>query len=80
MAIIAVIKLPAQKINVSVPSINSPVTTPEIDLKNNPASLKINNFASLADVDTTGATDGAVLVYNANTATYQFRKIDDGTF
>jgi hypothetical protein len=79
MAIKATIRQ-TSRIKVNVGGVNSPATQPALDLKNNPAALKINNMASLADVDASDAVDGGVLVYNANTATYIVRRIDDGTF
>lgn len=80
MAIKATIRQ-TSRIKVSgIGSLNSPPTEPAIDLKNNPAALKINNMASLSDVDASDAVDGGVLVYNANTSTYVVRRIDDGTF
>jgi hypothetical protein len=80
MAIIATIKQTSKIRVANVGSLNSPSTLPEIDLKNNPASLKINNMASLADVDASNAVDGGVLVYSTNTNTYVVKRIDDGTF
>lgn len=79
MAIKATIRQ-TSTIKASVGGINSPATQPALDLKNNPAALKINNMASLADVDASDAVDGGILVYNANTATYTVKRIDAGTF
>lgn len=69
MAIKATIKLGKQQ-----------PTQAALELKNNPAALKINNMASLADVDATDQVDGGVLVYSNTTHTYVVRRIDDGTF
>lgn len=63
-----------------VGALTSPQTQPALDLKNNPAALKINNMASLADVDASDQVDGGVLVYSNTTHTYVVRRIDDGTF
>jgi len=80
MAIKATIKQ-TSTIKVSgIGSLNSPPTQPAIDLKNNPAALKINNMASLADVDASDQVDGGVLVFSNTTNTYVVRRIDDGTF
>jgi len=80
MAIKATIKQ-TSTIKVSgISSLNSPPTQPAIDLKNNPAALKINNMASLADVDASDQVDGGVLVFSNTTNTYVVRRIDDGTF
>jgi hypothetical protein len=80
MAIKATIRQ-TSRIKVSgVGSLNSPPTQPALDLKNNPAALKINNMASLADVDASDQVDGGVLVYSNTTHTYVVRRIDDGTF
>jgi len=80
MAIKATIRQ-TSRIKVSnIGSLNSPPTQPALELKNNPASLKINNMASLADVDASDQVDGGVLVYSNTTHTYVVRRIDDGTF
>ena len=80
MAIKATLKSTSRIKVWGVGSLTSPPTQAALDLKNNPAALKINNMASLADVDASDQVDGGVLVYNANTATYVVRRIDDGTF
>lgn len=63
-----------------VTQLTSSSSQPPLELKNNPAALKINNMASLADVDASNAVNGGVLTYDANTATYVVRAIDNGTF
>jgi len=70
----------AIKATIKVSEISSRLTQPTIDLKNNPAALKINNMASLADVDASDQVDGGVLVFSNTTNTYVVRRIDDGTF
>ena len=83
MPIIAKIQQPRRRINVGIQSINSPRTTPEIILKNNAAGLATGGattLGGLTDVNVSGAQDGGVLTYNANTATYTISEIDGGTF
>lgn len=80
MAIKATIRQTSNIKVAGITQLNSPPTQPALDLKNNPAALKINNMASLADVDASNAVDGGVLVYDANTATYTVKRIDNGTF
>ena len=80
MAIIATVKQTSRILVANVTSLTSPPTTPALELKNNPAALKINNMASLSDVDTTSQVNGGVLVYNSNTTFYKLEAIDDGTF
>lgn len=80
MAIKATIRQTSRIKVAGIGSLNSPPTSPALDLKNNPAALKINNMASLADVNASDAVDGGVLAYDANTATYVVRRIDNGTF
>lgn len=75
MAIIATLRN-ANNINTLTGlSVNAPIT-----LKNNPAALKINNMASLSDVDTAPPVNGGVLVFNSTTNVYKLEAIDDGTF
>jgi hypothetical protein len=80
MAIIATVKQTSRILVANVTSLTSPPTTPALELKNNPASLKINNMASLSDVDASNAVDGGVLVYSNTSNTYVVRRFDDGTF
>jgi hypothetical protein len=80
MAIIATVKQTSRILVANVTSLTSPPTTPALELKNNPAALKINNMASLSDVDTAPPVNGGVLVYNSTTNIYKLEAIDDGTF
>ena len=80
MGITATIRQTSRIKVANIGNLTSPPTTPALELKNNPASLKINNMASLADVDASNAVDGGVLVYSNTTNTYVVRRIDDGTF
>lgn len=80
MAIKATLRSTSRIKVMNVGALTSPPTQAALDLKNNPAALKINNMASLADVDASNAVDGGVLVYSNTTNTYVVRRIDDGTF
>ncbi|HBT92693.1 MAG TPA: hypothetical protein DEB23_00210 [Chitinophagaceae bacterium] len=47
------------------------------------SNKRANRFSDLVDVVSAGAPDGAVLVYNANTGTYQVQTLptsDGGSF
>lgn len=74
MGITATISRP-RGIVANTASIITSQTNPPLDLKNNGASLNQNYVHNLLDVVENHPTDGATLVYNANTGKYEVKTI-----
>jgi len=86
MAINATIARP-RGIVANTASILTSQTNPPLDLKNNGAALNQNYIHNLLDVVENNPSDGATLVYNANSHKYEVKTItvsvtslDGGTF